>query len=447
MKQQNKRWIFIILGVLALLVVLFFIFKPKIANHYHQKAITYIDSGAYQKAIEQSNKALILQQSPPLYTYRAKAFILLEKYPKALKDCKKAIKLDSSYGLAWYYRGKAYYHQQNYKEAIRHLTEAQSKEIRKKDLFHQLGMSYKATNAPQKSLNAFDKALELDSSYGEAYFQKGIILTQLKKWEPAIKNINQALHNNVDSVRGLQRRVALHDSINDTSGSIKDYSLLIKLGQKNEQNFYQRGYLLFSLNKYHPAIKDFRKVIDKNPQKVDAYYYKGYALGKTGQYQASINDFNKVLELDPERTKAYYNRGLSRMQLKHYRQAIQDFKKVTQQNPQHAKAFNMLGIAHSSLNDHQSAIPFFNKAIAIKSKFTDAYYHRGISRGMLKNHKEAIEDYSKALEIQSNRPAIYFNRGISKINLNKFTAGCKDLRKADQMGFKKAKKMIKMYCK
>jgi len=75
-----------------------------------------------------------------------------------------------------------------------------------------------------------------------------------------------------------------------------------------------------------------------------------------------------------------------------------------------------------------------------------SYLKSGNEKEKLKDYTGAIADYSKALEIDPGYAEAYCRRGLSEIESGQHSTGCIDLKKAAELGFKKANEAIKEKC-
>ena len=113
------------------------------------------------------------------------------KYNEAIKALDRAIELDPKFALAWANKGYALYKQEKYDEAI----EAYNKTIElnpenavvavawnfKGLAFYNLGAKTKTFKYINKSLSDFDKAIELNSSFADPWYNNGNALDSLRK--------------------------------------------------------------------------------------------------------------------------------------------------------------------------------------------------------------------------------------------------------------------------
>jgi len=85
----------------------------------------YFVAKKYSDAIGSYSKAIIKNNSvPTYYTNRALCYLKLKKWEEAIKDCKRALELDSAAVKGHYFLGEAYMEQNMYDESIKNLTKA-----------------------------------------------------------------------------------------------------------------------------------------------------------------------------------------------------------------------------------------------------------------------------------------------------------------------------------
>lgn len=140
---------------------------------------------------------------------------------------------------------------------------------------------------------------------------------------------------------------------------------------------------------------------------------QGIQKARESDLQGSIIDFTKAIELNTNNWEAYYNRGISKAKLQNYSGAISDYSTAIRLNP----------------------------------NFENAYYNRGnVKAQKLNDFKGAIVGYDKAIKINPNDGEAYGNRGLSKIKLGQKEGGCRDLNKANELGYSKAPQLLQKYC-
>jgi tetratricopeptide (TPR) repeat protein len=206
-----------------------------IAEAYYNRGLAYLNSGDYDKAITDFNKAIELN---PVYVdayyYRGLAYQFGENYPnydKAITDFNNAIGLNPVYVDAYYYRGSAYYHKRDFDRAI----------------------------------TDFNKAIGLNPVYVDAYYYRG----------------------------------SAYYFKDDFDRAITDYSKVIELNPVYVDAYYYRGLAYHFKDDDDSAITDYSKWIELKPEDARAYYFRGYTYSDKGDYDRAIKDLQKYLELNP----------------------------------------------------------------------------------------------------------------------------------------------------
>ncbi len=111
--------------------------------------------------------------------------------------------------------------------------------------------------------------------------------------------------------------------------------------------------------------------------------------------------------------------------------------------------YNGRGVAYGDLGNYRQAIDDFSMVIEIKPGFAEAYINRGTAYAYLGNYRQAIEDFSRAIEIKPGYAEAYFNRGTDYLTHGDNISGCRDARKACELGNCKLLEMAKGkgYCR
>jgi hypothetical protein len=121
---------------------------------------------------------------------------------------------------------------------------------------------------------------------------------------------------------------------------------------------------------------------------------------QVGFWQNSITLFDHTLKVNDNNWRIYAARGVSYKSLGNYRQAIDDFSMAIKKNP---------GSEH-------------------------LYYDRGIAYVGLGNYNQAIEDFDRAIEISPGYADAYRNRSVYYLTHSDKISGCRDARKACELG-------------
>ncbi len=163
-------------------------------------------------------------------------------------------------------------------------------------------------------------------------------------------------------------------------------------------------------------------------------------------------DYSKVIELDPHNDDAFDGRARNREIFGDYSGAINDYTKAIEINSSSSLYYFSRGSCKYQLGDYRGSIQDLTKSIELYDNYYHSYEIRAYSRIELREYLDADYDLTRAIEILSDTSLlaaeIFYQRGLNRINnLNQRNAGCLDLSKAGELGYKDAYDVIKDKCK
>jgi Flp pilus assembly protein TadD len=127
--------------------------------------------------------------------------------------------------------------------------------------------------------------------------------------------------------------------------------------------------------------------------------------------------------------------------------AIQGYSKAVICYSDFHRAWYSRGVAKARLGDAKGAVEDITQAIS-KNSLTPTYYNdRGNARIEIHDTTGAIEDYTKSVILDPKFAEGYANRARIYFLTGKQTECCRDLMKADSLGYKDAARLLKEHCR
>ncbi|MEM7595178.1 MAG: tetratricopeptide repeat-containing serine protease family protein, partial [Cyanobacteria bacterium P01_A01_bin.83] len=128
---------------------------------------------------------------------------------------------------------------------------------------------------PNQAIAAFEKAIEIDPQFDQAYYAMSLAYLSQEKYPKAVTTLNKATHLNPNPY------------------------------------FYWRylGWYYSRLNQFENAFLAYEEAISKNAEDFVLYQEYGDVLDDAGQHNKAISSYNEALKLNPNHPWIYNNRG------------------------------------------------------------------------------------------------------------------------------------------
>ena len=149
----------------------------------------------------------------------------------------KAISLDSTQLDFYTNKGYALKALDRWEECLQLFLHVVKKNPTNKFAWNGLGLSYHYLNDEDKSIDAYNKALELDENYAEVYYNKGVSLKYRGNIEEAAPNYWKAIQLDPSLHSAIVNLAALHQEHGDSKEAMKYFEMLTdetKIGVSQE---------------------------------------------------------------------------------------------------------------------------------------------------------------------------------------------------------------------
>jgi tetratricopeptide (TPR) repeat protein len=258
----------------------------------------------------------------------------------------------------------------------------------------------------------------IEQGYGLAIGQKS--------YEAAIQSFTQAINLDTHYAYAYFNRANAYHELKQYDLALADYDKAIALDPTDDYAYYNRGVAYENVKRYDLAMADYDKAIILNPNNLYAYNSRGIVYARTKQYNLALADYDKAIAIDPNNAYAYNNRGNAYFELNQYQQAVADYDKSIAIDPNNASAYNNRGEAERALGQYDLAIADYDKAITLGSNTAHVFNSRGMAYAKLKQYQEAIDNYDKAIELEPDNVFAYYNRSAANYNFKKYEAAITD---------------------
>ena len=226
--------------------------------------------------------------------------------------------------------------------------------------FFRDGLSFLSKDDCEKALTYFEKAVESDNNYAEAWAQSGFC--------------NEKLGKHAEAIEASKKAVSLRPSA---------------------ESYFNIGLASFYLKQYKDAADAYRQSIKLDPYNAsDAHYALGLVYRDWGKPDDEIQAYKQAIRLRPDYLVAYERLGSRYLKSKKYNEAVEVFRQLSALKPGDAAAPNNMGEAYFELNKLNEAMESFRQSIRLKPDFGRAYYNLGRTLMAMGNRDAALEQYT-----------------------------------------------------
>jgi len=188
----------------------------------------------------------------------------------------------------------------------RKLTEInqQRKQQRKKPIgdaedYLMLGNAEFYSGNYQKSLEYYEKAIELKPDLAEAWYNKGAALGNLGRHGEALKAFDKAIELKPDYAEAWDNKgVALSKLGRQEEGALAAHEKAIALKPDDAEAWTNKGAALANLGRYDEALKACDKAIELKPDYANAWYNKACAYSLMKDKSKALENLAKAISLD-----------------------------------------------------------------------------------------------------------------------------------------------------
>ena len=162
------------------------------------------------------------------------------------------------------------------------------------------------------ALKDFDKTIELNPKFVEAYNIRGALLNKMMEYKKAILDFDKALSLNKNFSAAYNNRGNSKRSLKDYQGSIEDYTQAAVVEPGYALAYNNRGCVkCYNLNDIQGAMEDFNKAIIYDRFYGEAYFHRSYCFSVLKDNNRTCLDLQMAYKLGYERAgeliKTYCN--------------------------------------------------------------------------------------------------------------------------------------------
>lgn len=287
--------------------------EPQNSAGYLSRGWAYALLGRYARTYEELDKALALDPSDPqLHTVRGIVHGLEGDSLAALHDFDEAVRLENS-AETHVYRGAALLELSGYDDAVAAFDAALSLDpssqeawINRAEALRLWGQNLNLPKKFEHALSAVEQALALAPDDAVSHGTRGAILSALGQDEAALQAFDRALHLDPTYGWACKEKGRAQLAHGDAAGALETFQALEQIGPEFvPEAAVGQAMALRALGQPEGEASALHRALGQPPHEAAAYAYRAYLLTEHQAWQDALADFRRATKLDTQLANAH----------------------------------------------------------------------------------------------------------------------------------------------
>ncbi len=230
------------------------------------------------------------------------------------------------------------------------------------------GLYYLSKDQDDKAAEDFAKLLESDADNVGALNALAEALTNLKKYDEALKLIDRIIEKNPKASLGYAARARIQILKGDEKAGLEDLNKALEIEPNDVAALLMRSRFYYSQKKNDEAKADLDKALALRPGMVQGILMRAVMAAEQGKYAEAIADMQLLSSADPNNVEWKLQIAQFYSADKRPRKAIEIVDEVLKSHADNAMAIRIRGDAYLSIGDHAKAVADLETALKADPK-------------------------------------------------------------------------------
>ena len=419
--------------------------RPTAHNVMLLRAKSLLELQDYDRAIDDATMALHLEhKNIDAHLTRATVFHARQQFDKAMTDVEFALRIDDRNSLAYAVRGKTNVGLCQFSSAVDDFSRAiecseKAPAEERAEYFYSRGTTLYELKQFEPAAADFEQAVQLQPNHAGAFVWLAAVRSQLGEWDVAIAHLQRAttvkpaaarqyllfgrtiateateyfaarLDSKPQDVSHYLSRGLAHQFLGNADAAISDFTVVLEKIPDDFETRTRRGQLLQKQKLHARAIKDFTYVIHRQDENHWARFCRAVSWVAENKLDHAMSDLFKAIKTSPAQPKYHILRGEVASKRRHVAKAIRAFNRAELLCPVDPLPARLRGIANVSLGKFRIAIDDLTRSLDLKSDQADVYAYRGQAYLKTKKIEAARLDFDKAVRLNPNAVKAFVGR-------------------------------------
>ena len=359
----------------------------------------------------------------PAYYHFLQGYLaeLANDVPKAVFEYRAALQFDSKSVFLRVRLAALQFLSGNMQRAVATLDRIQTTWVQDAGVLAEMAKIYAGGGKFDRALGLYDEAIRVNPEREETYFDKGVLLLNLKRPLQAEAVFVQGIAYAPESHFGHFYQGKAFEAQGKGAEAKEAYRQAIKRSERFEPAYQ-------ALLNLYESDGDLQEAIQLYQQFVSSVRPRGNTFRKDfirflvnqKDYERALDILDQMIVDDPKDVKVQIQKALVYVEMKDPHRAITDLKRIVQTHPSELRVRDYLGWLYEQIDDVEGAIEAYRTNIDMESTFYDSRIHLGILLYRLTRYDEAALHLARAVGLKPDNPETHFLLGLSYLQAEAF---------------------------
>lgn len=256
-------------------------------------------------------------------------------------------------------------------------------------------------NDPKGAMGFYSEAIEIDSTYADAYYNKALAHLQLNQLGESILDLSLAIRYKPGYYDAIFQRGLSYLDNGEYYNAREDAQNLVLLDDKNWKSYFLTGLVAEKLKQFPEALQAFAKAFELNPENSDLLVNQATILYYQKDFESAESILDQAMEINPLEPNLHNLRSMIYFDEKNYEEALDAVEKAISLDKSQAYFYNNKGLYLLFLDQQEEGLGLINQSINMDSKNPFALRNKGIYYVM---QGDKISAMQYLMELNQNYP-------------------------------------------
>lgn len=341
--------------------------------------------------------------------------------PKAIVEYRAALQYDPESAFLRVRLAALDFSLGNMRRAVESLDAIRDDRVQDAAVLTQMAKMYAGAGNHTRALALYDDAVRVNPTRAQTYFDKGVVLLNLKRHVEAEETFTQGMAHAPRSHLGLFYQGKAREAQGRTAEAKEAYRQAVAVTEQFEPAYR-------SLIRLYEAEGNVPRIIELSDRFLSsgtlriADFRKDFVrfLLKHQRYDRAMDLLDDMIQDDPTDLNAQIRKALVYAERNDARRAIKDLKRIIRSHPSALRVRDYLGLLYEQIDDVEQAIDAYLTNVNADATFYDSRVHLGYLLYRLTRYDEAVPHLTQAVALKPDHPDTHLLLGLAYLQAKQF---------------------------